>query len=102
MTNTETLPRLLIETVVDQFAGDIEIYEDYSGRGMYGATCFGLTCSGDVIYPFFVELGAEVARVVESGDLDVYDDLAGDLARAARTDSMGRDTIVYFPGFSLD
>lgn len=46
---------------------------DYSGRGMFGSTCYGITCN------------------------DPQDVIAEVGIKGARTDSMGRSTIVYWP-----
>lgn len=61
---------------------------DYSGRAMYGETCAGFTT------------GCEFALGIDLGRLMGED--AEKLANKARTDSMGRDTIVYFPGVKLE
>lgn len=59
----------------------------YSGRGMYGRECIGFT-TGDPIND-----AMKLALALHEIDEDV------DMPRAA-TDSMGRDTIVYFPGIA--
>jgi len=64
---------------------------DYSGRGMYGKTCIGFTMPGD---------GALLLGMALMAVLD--EDEATEMARMLRTDSMGRDTIFYFPGVTLD
>lgn len=67
--------------------------DDYSGRGMYGETCFGIVVGGvNQAARFLVELAMS--------DEDATD-LAGDLADAMRSDSMGYDQIYYFPGYRL-
>lgn len=67
---------------------DGRVYEDYIGRGMYSSSCFGIVHDvSDVL------LGVSLANVMP--------DDADDLARAARSDSMGHDTITYFPGWTL-
>lgn len=53
----------------------------YSGRGMYGAECL-----------------AAVARTAQ----DVYAELSAREIRAARTDSMGLDVVVYWPGVAFE
>lgn len=83
------------ETVEESLGGGNWDYEDirtdYSGRGMYGATCFGIVFREHRdIFSFFVELAVEDYDTAEL------------LARKARQDSMGRDAIVYFPGCTLD
>lgn len=58
----------------------------YSGRAMYGATCVGFVVSDD---EDLLLLGAALGRE----GLD-------NLIRDARLDSMGRNTIVYFPRYT--
>lgn len=74
-------------------AADIDkdsLYEGYSGRAIYGAKCFGITGSMEDYSKFLVQLT----------QLDT--DIAWDLAQNVRTDSMGYDSIFYFPGYQLD
>jgi hypothetical protein len=80
----------------------------YSGRGMGGKECLGVVLNqgqslgslfGDVIETintFYIEAGND-------GDLSVSD--VADAFDSMQTDSMGKGTIVYFPGyeyFNLD
>jgi hypothetical protein len=59
-------------------AYEARVYEGYSGRGMFGKTCWGISCSrsdaNDVI--------------AAAGECGIY---------GARTDSLGTGTIVYWP-----
>jgi len=68
---------------------DGEVYDDYSGRYMYGATCVGF--SGD-----FTDFALAVAmsRVLDEYELE-------SLAEMVRSDSMGLGVVVYFPGLKL-
>lgn len=67
----------------------VRITPDYSGRAMYGAECLGLVtdAAGDVF-----AIIAELARAGEDTDW----------ARGARTDSMGRRMITYWPGVTVE
>lgn len=76
--------------VIAEYAEDVHL--TYSGRGMYGDTCYGF--SGDV------------ARII--GDLlqDIADmpDLIrqfGEMLSVSRRDNMGLGMIIYFPGWSI-
>lgn len=66
---------------------------DYSGRGMYGNTAFGIVgTEGDLIrFIFYLQLS------VESDDEAEIHEMVLDLANSVRTDGMGLDTIFYFP-----
>ena len=65
-------------TVIEQVASEIggQMYEDYSGRGMYGQTCIGITC-------------ADPQGCIEEA--------AARGLRGSRTDNMGKEYIVYWP-----
>lgn len=62
-----------------------EYRNDYSGRGMYGATCVGFTCSN--VNRALMEFGGFV--VVNGADLD-------DFIFCLSTDRLGYGAIVYF------
>jgi hypothetical protein len=70
----------------------VEIREDYAGRSMYGDTCLGFVVSSNAAAR---RLMAGIASVLGAEE-------AGDIAPRVRTDSMGRDMIVYFPGLTLE
>ena len=86
--NRDAIMDALYDSVDD---AESALHEGYSGRGMYGDECFGIVVD-DIgeLCRFFAYLGA-----------DHDTDLADRLARVARTDSMGRSMIVYFPGYTL-
>lgn len=66
----------------------------YSGRGMYGESCVGVTCDN----PFKVI--AELAFMAGSDVAEENYSLAQDILQAlgeTRSDSMGRSTIIYWP-----
>lgn len=67
---------------------DAEIYEDYSGRGMYGETCFGFYGRLDMS-----DANDIIATAFESNS---------DLLKAVCVDDLGRDTIYYFPGYNFN
>ena len=70
----------------ENLAWDIggEVYEDYSGRGMFGKTCLGITVEN--LEKSIFKLGKE------SADYDFSKELAN-----FQTDSLGRSFIIYFP-----
>lgn len=63
----------------------------YSGRGMYGRSCLGVVASN--VLEMFADMLNEVDTSAEEDEIS----LVGDMMRNAVTDSMGRDTIVYWP-----
>lgn len=107
-----TYPRQLMITALENAGEEPEtaIREDYSGRAMYGQTCFGLTLNRDSdLAKLAVELGRQAAFVAEeareadesSPDVDELFDNLGALFDNMRSDSMGRGAIFYFPGWTL-
>jgi len=88
----------MVELTKDQFkeavwdAGldaDSDIYWDYSGKGMYGASCLGITCTEGELLEFV----AYLARLDDQLDLDWL--------RGVRSDSMGMSSIFYFPSLKF-
>lgn len=101
---TATLQPVRRVDIVDvcQLVGiDADITTDYSGRGMNGDSCFGVTMPPHSVNAFLVALGALLAEnSIDRGE-DALDATVA-LGRAARTDQMGYYTIVYFPGYTVN
>jgi len=71
------------------------IHYSYSGRAMYGSTCFGVVLHDmSELLRLFVAL----ARVCDRAG---QHDLPGELAQSLATDKLGLDMIFYFPGWRL-
>jgi len=100
---------MIIEAIVaadaapDRHPGEI-IHKRYSGRSMYGATCDGFTVPDmEAAVRAMFWLGRLLEDNAGNTGLTV-EELSEDaeaLLRAMRTDSMGRDLIVYFPGWEF-
>lgn len=71
-------------------SGEVEFYNGYSGRGMYGEQCVGITGSFSDCMLVIAELIK--AEREESGFNDMVDQLLD-----FKQDSMGRDVILYWP-----
>jgi len=67
----------------------------YSGRGMYGQSCLGIVPNTDTAR-YFMYL-AQI--LITDGQEEILDLLIGS---PSREDSLGRDTIVYFPNLLVD
>ncbi len=69
-----------------------QLRRDYSGRGMYGATCYGI-----VAYVSLIEVNRAIRRVVRNLVEDGYDELMDreDEFELTRIDSMGKGYIYY-------
>lgn len=73
---------------------DHDIRDTYQGRSMNGRSCFGVVLPGlRDVFTFLAALGA----VMDREGADWFQ-----VARAATTDNMGFETILYFPGVTLD
>lgn len=78
--------------IIEQVCGEreIQIHTNYSGRGMFGDKCFGI--SGNQrslnIYSYFI-------RSLIDRDRDLAEEF---LTQAIREDSMGRGSIIYWEG----
>lgn len=83
---------VVIDALYDAGLDEDNLYEDYSGRGMCGRCCFGITglnTRGPV--KFMIAL----ARNLQA-------ELADSLADAWTQDNLGFGVIVYFPGYELE
>lgn len=77
----------------------LDVRPDYSGRGMYGASCVGFVVEESELLPTVAEL---VAYSVTDDNDDEQAQLVK-LFHRVRTDSMGRDSvIVYFPSVQVN
>ena len=75
---------------------DGSVLSDYSGRGMFGATCLAITCSSlnDLIRTILK------AQELAGGPTDITDYILN--GGNMRQDSLGRDMVYYFPGLSVE
>jgi hypothetical protein len=74
---------------------EYKLYEDYSGRFMYGAKCLGVIIrSGCSYMEFLIQL---TTFMCENDVDDANLELSG-----VNADSLGLDTIVYFPRILTD
>lgn len=97
---TQYIPERLIERAFYQADLDLDenLRRNYSGRGMYGRECFGITHSHQgQLMSFLLHLDRIVQE--DAPDYEVDFDLAFELTDGASSDSMAFDTITYFPGF---
>lgn len=74
---------------------DCSIYEQYSGRFMYGAQCFGITISRHASVSAF-QLGMLIGNLREDSTGNSID-LAEAYDWKCSEDSLGMDQIIYFP-----
>lgn len=90
---------------------DLEIRDDYSGRGMYGESCWGVVGELDSLRKFEVSLAkgqtAEQYKDAIDGSIDVeavldaFEEHLEDIQNRRRTDNMGMSYIWYYPSIEL-
>ena len=84
-----------IETVMDAVnvqQPEATAYLRYSGRVMYGDTCFGIVCSSPA--QAMLSIGQALGQEeLDENLVEAFSDL--------RQDNMGLDTILYFPAISV-
>lgn len=88
---------------------DFKLREDYSGRGMFRAECFGMVVSNTLTAVY--ELSAAMRELLMYDD-EVSDDeelgteienlLDSDFWLDACSDNLGLDYIVYFPSLTVE
>lgn len=89
---------MTVEEAIKNFISEneqYELYENYSGRGMFGRTCLGVIVQrNDSFMDFIINL----TKYMDDYDVDDIDfKLEG-----ATYDNLGLDTIVYFPNIGGD
>jgi hypothetical protein len=80
-----------------------DVRENYSGRGMYGATCVGFTGSVADLVAFVIDVAEVVAFQKEhDGKVDPDLEIIQRHLCDVEIDSMGRDSIFYWPTIQTD
>lgn len=85
-----------LQVALDALGPEGKLHESYSGRAMYGDTCFGVVGSRAECFVFLA--GLANAFVMNEGDPEA----AIELAEVAQMDNMGLDLIMYFPGWTIE
>lgn len=88
----------------DAGLSESDLRTDYSGRSMYGRNCVALICTLTELCRFVAALGRLHAELYVEDLTDAEQRAAEDteefiasLLRDVRSDSMGLDTVWYFP-----
>lgn len=77
--------------------------QSYSGRGMNGKTCLAVIVDReDNAVTMFAELLEQAKPDDSSMDTLAVLEVIQEAMRDHRTDSMGRDTVVYWPSIAYD
>lgn len=87
-----------IRELIEEFCNeqDLNFRDDYSGRGMYGRKCVGITC-----YSPLATLADLFAYIVDSDDEICGGEVLETLGKP-KMDSMGMEKILYFPNVETD
>jgi len=82
-----------IKTVIENFCedNDLELVKRYSGRGMYGKTCYGIVCDS-------IRTLLELTDYIRDNGFDSVTDVLGNV----EIDNMGYQKIFYFRRVTLD
>ncbi len=101
MTNTTPFTFDELQDALD-YVGlyDYEVRVGYSGRGMYGATCFGIVSDGNEASAALAMVKATASCNPDYDLEEILDAVCGITARQNR-DNMAMQSIVYFPGWEL-
>lgn len=81
----------LIEKFCEIHSDECRFHEGYSGRGMFGKRCVGFECDRNS-HGILVKL----CDFLYSNGVESAEDALGNICR----DSLGMDTIIYFPHIS--
>lgn len=87
--------RILTEVVDCQ--GEVTIYSRYSGRGMYGAKCPGITGTEEMCKAIISEFVKQAAAETNARDDISFSELVDQVLNYSQ-DSMGLRVIFYWPG----
>ena len=82
----EGLGKIIVDAARDN---GFELYFNYSGRGMFGKKCFGITGNLSDIGSFFID------ACMSCSEEEIYD--LSDCFTSVQWDSLGIDKIFYFP-----
>lgn len=84
---------MTVREAIENFVNENEqysLYENYSGRGMFGRTCLGVVVRQN---DSFMEFLMNLTRYMDNNEVEDTDFSLEGVAY----DNLGLDTIVYFP-----
>lgn len=89
---------MTVRKAIESFVSEneqYELYENYSGRGMFGRSCLGVVIKQGYSFMDFI---INLTKYMDNYDVDDIDfKLEG-----ATYDNLGLDTVVYFPNIGGD
>lgn len=86
-----------LENYAEEYPDTVRVYEDYSGRGMFGSETDGLVvCSPTDLAGLVRQICEDREYLEEQPDENVdVDSFLDKICNLSRRDSMGYDTILY-------
>ena len=93
---------IVLRSYLEKCGYDLE--ENYSGRHMYGKTCFGFIVDDDDPLKVFAQLIKYlILSATNADDAEDIDELTANLIDGIKTDTMGKSShIIYFPEIRWD
>lgn len=87
-----------IKELIKEFCeeSDYELYENYSGRFMYGRQCIGIVTDAGPLGLMY-DLTAYIFENLDEDDFEMYNQDIREFIGNASMDHMGLSMIVYFP-----
>lgn len=100
-----------IQRIINEVVRELNIDQDYevrkySGRGMYGRECLGITCEDPMqllvsvikhVVLFVIDnVGYDASSEQINDAMSLADDASVLLGQCVKTDNMGRDKILYW------
>mgnify|MGYP003553650138 FL=1 len=82
-----------IKTAIDNFDSSVTLHTDYSGRGMYGRKCFGVSGRGSST-TILMQLMSTLLSQAELTLVSFIEELAH---YEINSDNLGYDTLIYWP-----
>lgn len=99
----EDFAKNLIEVIKENTNSKIKLINDYSGRFMFGKLCFGIIGDLKQIEIVLNEVFRKIIskRIITEENKEEIFDLHDKLLKVKEIDNMGKQHIIYFPGWQL-
>jgi len=78
---------------------DYELYENYSGRFMYGRTCIGIVTDVNSLGLMY-DLTAFIFQNLDEDEIEMNSQDIREFIGNAKMDNMGLSMIIYFPSLN--
>lgn len=107
MNTLDITPALIEDFALDTCEVNISIHENYSGRGMYGRPCLGISGDEEELMAFITGLAHHVGFALGKGfhnkDDDMLTELYEETTQGSRySDSLGHGLVWYWPDVQIN